>query len=170
MNEFLVMLANSISFVGIMAFLITVIFFTFGKYIEKQIVINNLDYLINDTIGDLPKTLKPELKKSITDSLNSSYEKININKDEVEQVVNSNKSLQNKAFIFSSILLVVSLIISFIISKKANINYFMVLFQSLLLALGVGLIEVLFMYFVSSSYIVADPSQTKKILLEKLFN
>ena len=60
MNELLLMFSNSICFVGIMSCLITIIFFTFGKYIEKKIVENNISYLINNLVGDLPKMLNSE--------------------------------------------------------------------------------------------------------------
>jgi len=169
MSELLLMLSNSICFVGIMTCLITVIFFTFGKYIEKKIVVNNLDYLINNIIGDLPKILSPELKKSISDSLNSTV-KINVNEEEKNKVINSNKSLQTKAFISSSILLVICLIVSYMLVRKQDVKFSIILGQALLLSIGVGLIEILFMYLVSSKYIVADPSQSNKILLDKLFN
>ena len=152
-----------------MTCLITVIFFTFGKYIEKKIVVNNLDYLINNIIGDLPKILSPELKKSISDSLNSTV-KINVNEEEKNKVINSNKSLQTKAFISSSILLVICLIVSYMLVRKQDVKFSIILGQALLLSIGVGLIEILFMYLVSSKYIVADPSQSNKILLDKLFN
>ena len=69
MNEYLLMLANSLCFVGIMSFVITTIFFTLGKFVEKQIVINNIDYLITDTMGSFPSIIKPELKQSIKDSI-----------------------------------------------------------------------------------------------------
>jgi hypothetical protein len=167
MNELLLMFSNSICFVGIMSCLITIIFFTFGKYIEKKIVENNISYLINNLVGDLPKMLNSELKKSINDALNSPTK---TDEDEKNRVINSNKSLQIKAFISISIILVICLTISYIIARKINIKFSMVLAQAILLSIGVGLIEILFMYFVSLKYIIVDPSQSKKILLDKIFN
>ena len=166
MNEYLLMLANSLCFVGIMSFVITTIFFTLGKFVEKQIVINNIDYLITDTMGSFPSIIKPELKQSIKDSINSSYQNIKINTDDTISKMNS--SLIKKAYIFSTMLLVICLLGSFSLSKMININFSMILLQSILLVVGVAIVEIVFMLAVSMNYIIADPNQPKKYLMNKL--
>jgi len=148
-------------------FFITIFFFTYAKYVEKQIAINNLTYLVDNLtsyLSLLPPTYKEELGK-LVDNFNLSVDKqadIDVEKD--------NTKLFNKAIKLYGSVFIVNIILAFIISYIYNIDLIESLFQNINLLIVVIITELFFLTFVISDYISVDPNKIKKAFLNLLIN
>ena len=86
--------SNVILHIMIISVFIGVFFFTYGAYLEKRILQNQLDFLVDDTIGSF-KIFIPELSESIKKPLKEYQIKLDPSAD--IEVSKSNKQIMKKA-------------------------------------------------------------------------
>jgi len=161
---------NILIHVGIMALFLTIFFFTIAQYFEKKIIEDQIDFVIDDFVGNslkpVPETTKNEIKKKI----NSAFDKQDLSKAD-ESVKKENKKISTKAWIFVGALLgiisVIVLIFGYI--YRWDRYYLKFLFNSALISLiFVAITETLFMFLIAQNYLSADPNQIKMKIIETL--
>jgi hypothetical protein len=154
----LVLVAFAISF-------ITIFFFTYVKEIEKQIVINNVNYLINNLI---PHTnlLNQDIKKKIIDEIDKIQLPDLANED--KEVKARNKTLINKSILIITIICIIVFFISYFMCTKYNIDLSNVIIRNILLVIGIGMTEFVFLHLAIKRYISADPNVVKHELINKI--
>jgi hypothetical protein len=81
-------------------------------------------------------------------------------------VENENNILLKQSAKYLGTLLVVSLVISYYICKTYDIDFNELLIQNLILLCGIGLVEFLFLTFVISKYVAANPNLIIKKVLQ----
>lgn len=164
---------NILLHVGIMALFLTIFFFTIAQYFEKKIIEEQIDFVIDDFVGNslkpVPKTTKNEIRKEI----NKAFDKSNsdLNKAD-ESVKNENKKISKKAWTFVGILLsviaVIVIIFGFIF--RWDFYYIKFLFTSSIVSLiFVGITETLFMFLIAQNYLSADPNKIKMSIIQTLY-
>ena len=150
-------------------------FFTYAKNIEKEIVINNIDYLIKDIIGQYKVFLSNNNKTIIRNSINKI--KIKDIKNHDEEVKKSNKILLDKTVLIISITLVSALILAYVIFKYnkyhdspslINLSFFDIIGKNIIILLTVMIIEFLFLKIVIYNHISLEPNVIKKKIIEEI--
>lgn len=156
----LLVAALAASFIGLF-------FFTYGKNVERDIVVNNVDYLVTDLLGGV--NLLPQ---EITSSLKEKLQKTNLGdmSKEDEKVAQHNAALLKKALTFIGILNAVVLAVVIGLAYKYDLNLMEILVEGFLILLCVGLVEIVFLYFIARKYISADPNTVKNRFVTKLMD
>ena len=152
---------------------ITVFFFTYGKTLEKQAIINNIDYLIENIFGNGNLNLPEDIKTEFINKIKGDTETHNENDKKVNE--NNKKILNNTLLILIILITVVLLFIIFSFSmRNSNIHFFQnfnltkILRESGIILIFVGLTEFCFLYFFASKYIVVNSNLLKKQVVDKL--
>lgn len=161
---------NIIIHVGIMALFLTVFFFTIAQYFEKKIIENQIDFVIDDFVGNSLKPVSEITKKEIKKQINSAFDKQDLSKAD-ESVRKENKKISTKAWIFVGTLLGIILVIvlTFGFIYKWDRYYLKFLFNSALISLiFVAITETLFMFLIAQNYLSADPNQIKMKIIQTL--
>ena len=169
----LLMLAIYSVFVG-------VFFFSYGSYIEKTVVKNQIDVLINNFTEDF--IFYANQSKNGADLINNIDKTIqNIVPPDLskldEEVYNKNSSLIKKATITLVITFIIFLILSIIIwyfgltsLQKLNVSYWSIIQRLLLIMFIVMMVEFLFFTLVVGNYHPVDPNDIKKFMVKSLEN
>ena len=133
---------------------IALFFFTYVTDIEREVVLNNVNYIINELGGSLPILLDGLPQKDISKSLDS----VNLDdmKEADENVKKINdKIIHNSLIIFTSFF-VVSLVICLGICIYFKLDIVEILSTNLLLLGAIALVEFVFVNFIIRNYISAD--------------
>ena len=161
---------NILIHVGVMALFLTIFFFTISQYFEKKIIEDQIDFVIDDFVGNslkpVPKTTKDEIKHEI----NSAFDKQDLSKAD-ESVRKENKKISKKAWIFVGILLSIIFVIVVIFGFKFRWEryYLKFLFNSAFISLiFVAITETLFMFLIAQNYLSADPNQIKMKIIDTI--
>ena len=101
-NKFFI---NILVHVGMMALFLTIFYFTIAQYFEKKIIKEQIDFVINNFVGNSFKSISNESKEKIKNQINQLFNNINFDKQD-EEVKEENSKIKNKAWIFVGILLV----------------------------------------------------------------
>jgi hypothetical protein len=154
---------------------ITIFFFTYGKTIEKQAIINNIDYLITSIIGNGTINLDESIKTNIINKMIGNTGNNNENKEDT--IVNeNNKKIFNSTMLFLLIIIIILILLFlfFFVMRDKNIPFFenfdfiRVFKESGIILFFVGLTEFCFLYFFGSKYIVVEPNLLKKQVVDQL--
>lgn len=149
-------------------------FFTFGAYLERVVLQDQLNYLVDTTLQPL-KILLPNISEDIKNKIKSSNFKINKKADiETEQ---QNKETIIKAIKIISIFFIIGLILIAIFSKvldKENMTYgqfFKKLIKNnLFILLFIASTEFIFAFFFAKNYMSLDTNKLKKQIFLSLDN
>jgi len=163
---------NIIIHIAVMSLFLTFFFFTIAQYFEKKIVENQIDFVIDDFVGNSLKPLKPENKQEIKHEINESFNSIDFTKAD-DDVKRGNKKIQNKAWTFVGILVIIIMIIVIIVGfiykwEKYYIKFLIV--SAVLSLLFVFIAETLFLYLIGNNYLSADPNGIKMNIIKTLGN
>jgi hypothetical protein len=165
--------SNIILHIVLISVFIGIFFFTYGAYLEKEIIKIQIEYLINDLIGSvkvfLPKSEK--INKHIRDF------DIKIDESQDQKVRKSNNSIKIKAFIAIFILVIFGLLIILAISKVMNRQnmtqkqFWLKLFKYNIVAIiFIGLTEFIFASFFVKKYMAINTNKLKKSVIDNVIN
>jgi hypothetical protein len=134
---------------------IGIFFFTYAKDIEKDIVVNNVKYLIDNlspNFSYLPSTEYNILKNNINNIKLS-----NMDKEDAE-VSNANNELLKKSTKVLGTVFVLSFVFSYYMCNKYNLDFTDLLYHNLILVGCVAVVEYMFLNLVAKNYTSADPN------------
>jgi len=161
---------NILIHVGVMALFLTIFFFTIAQYFEKKIIEDQIDFVIDDFVGNSLKPVPEKTKKEIKEKIDNVFNKQDLSKAD-ESIRKENKKISTKAWIFVGTLLGIILVIvlTFGFIYKWNRYYLKFLFNSALISLiFVAITETLFMFLIAQNYLSADPNQIKMKIIQTL--
>lgn len=161
---------NILIHVGVMALFLTVFFFTIAQYFEKKIIEEQIDFVIDDFVGNSLKPVPENTKKEIKEKIDNVFNSKDLSKAD-ESIKKENKKISTKAWIFVSTLLGIILVIvlTFGFIYKWDRYYLKFLFNSALISLiFVAITETLFMFLIAQNYLSADPNQIKMKIIQTL--
>ena len=166
-----------ILYVIIVVNILTILFFTLVKDVEKEIVqtqINNiLDSILIDekSLGEttfynnIPiKKYYNLMKQNVISKLNS----FPINKEEEDKIKKHNDEIFKNSMIFLVILNIVGISVLVLLWKLKNFDIVYYLKKNFVLGIFVVLTEILFLYIISKNYIYIDKKYIIKKLQEKI--
>jgi hypothetical protein len=152
--------------VAFVACFIGFFFFTYAKNIEKQIVVNNIEYLVNDllanTVTILPDAIKSPLSKSIKNTQLPDLWEAD------KEVKKSNNNLLQTTIMMLGILLACCLYGANYMSEKHDIDFEDAVNRNLILLVCIGLTKFIFLKFIAQNFISADPHVVVNHFLELL--
>lgn len=148
--------------VTIISTFIGVLFFTYGKKVEKQIVQDQSKYIAKTIANDVKLFIPLELKIKLKEQL-----KVPDMSKEDAAVEKSNSELQKKAMIVLGVLFFIGITTTIIICIIGKLNL-RVLLESVVILIFVALTEILFLNLVARNYKIADPNFVKKEFLEAI--
>ena len=138
---------------------VPVLFFTYGAYIEKQIVKNQIERLVENFTSDATKLGYniPDVKVPIDDTLDSIVKK-------------NNKDLIKRAFTFLTVGFIGGVALSVVLWKYSNKNFKFkhMMYENFGLLLLVAITEIAFFGIISRNYRSLDSNKVKKYILERL--
>ena len=161
--ELTISILTNVLFISIF---IVLFFFSYGSYIEKKVVINQMDFL-SLSVADLIKHSGPEGVKKFKEVLNTTQPP---NLDDADKKVSeSNKEIFKKAMYANLFLVAITSIIVFgIYMYDRNVNITHILIQNSIILFFVALVEMYFLTFIAGKFISIDPNRVKYKVLENI--
>ena len=151
-----------------------VFFFTYGAYIEKLVVKNNAQLLVDGLLDDISSFGKEYDKDSMT-SIKKSLQKIkmaDMSRADEKVTKNNKKIMKQTAMVIgigAIILAVVAIIFwKFIVQRTWKDFNTHIIFKSLLLLLIVAIAEVFYFTSISKNYRAVDPNIAKKAIIDSI--
>jgi len=147
---------------------IAIFFFTYASYIEKKIVVNQMDFLADDITRTI-KLFGQEANDSVLNKLNK-VELTNLSRqDDLAQ--ENNNIVKKNAFIYVFILaIVLSIIVIYIYYTDKKNSYILsnILSENFIILIAVAFTEFSFLTFFASHYISINPNNAKVAVLKNL--
>jgi hypothetical protein len=156
-------IATIIVQVMLIAIFITVFFFTYGSYLEQKVIKDQMDYIVNDSIGDI-KVIAPEIIGMIKGPI-SRLEAPDM-RDADEAALENNNRLKTKTYIILAVVSIILLAILSLIIWRYNVGIKNFAIINGIIIIGVGITYFIFSTFVIATYKSADPNTVKKAVLE----
>jgi len=150
--------AFAVCFIGIF-------FFTYAKNVEKNIVVDNVKYLIDNLSPNF--NLLPHNEYSFVKNNINNFKLSNMDKEDNE-VEEANKHLLIQSAKVLGCILVLALVFSYYMCNKYNLDFTDMLYHNLILVGCVALVEFIFLNLVARNYTSADPNIIINNLLSKI--
>ena len=162
-SKFIVNFLLSTSFA---ASFIAFFFFTYAKNVERDIVVNNVNYTINDLLSQFFNLMPSTIKQIISSKIDT----INFDSMKSEDVKTNadNSDLMYYCIRLYGTLLAVSIILAYLIAKYNDVNFEDILTSNLILLTGIALTEYLFLNHVIAKFISANPNLVKYTIIKNL--
>ena len=159
--------SNIVLHVTLIVAFISIFFFTYGSYIEKKVVDNQMEILVENFTADID--IFPD---NVRDLMSNTIQNIELPdmKKEDEAVKTSNTKLKKRAFTFIGTLTVVGILTMLILWVASGRKFSLksIIMENVGLLIVVGLTEFMFTTFVLKNYRSADPNIIKKQVVDNL--
>ena len=145
-----------------------VFFFTYGSYIGKKIVIEQMNFLSRD-IKNLFGLFGKNINKTISEKI-SNLKMPNLENQDIK-IQNNNKEIIKKAGMFILFFIVVITGITYFnYSKYGNNSYNLVnlISENFVILIAIAIIKFVFITYFASRYVSINPSVVKLQILETL--
>jgi hypothetical protein len=159
-------ISNVILSVAFAATFIGIFFFTYAKNVEKDVVVNNVNYTVDSLLSGITVVLNDDVKNILSDQV--SQVKLGDMSGADKEVDDNNSKLLIQSAQILGTLFVVSLVSTFIIAKYYDLDFTELIIQNLILLCGIGLTEFVFLKYIIANFISANPNIVKKKVLEML--
>lgn len=164
--------ANILIHVGIMSLFLTIFFFTIAQYFERKVVEKQIDFVMDDFVGNALAPLSNDEKNNIKKQIDDSFSNMNLNKQD-NDVKKQNSKTQKKAWKFVGIILSITtmFVLIFGFLYKWEPYYLKFLLSSAVISLiFIAITETLFMFLIAQNYLSADPNKIKLNIIDTLAN
>ena len=159
--EIIKTIINILLFGALASSFIGVFFFTYAKNIEQEIVLNNIEYSINELTNDILYILPLDITIDIQKQLNDI--KLDDMTEADNKVKKSNKELLKLAFTVQGIFLIIVLgiVISLKLYYPNDISLMQIFSENIILLIAIGIIEFIFLKFIAAQFKAADINKIK---------
>lgn len=166
--------SNIFIHVAVMSLFLTVFFFTVASNQEKHIVENQVNFIMDDLIGNTLTPLPESEKEKIKDNLDSKLEDAKSElKGSDESVKKANQKTVKKAFLFVGIVfgILSMVVVTLEVYFKWNMSHIKYLVFSAFTGLVfVAITETLFLLLIAKGYYSVDPNKIKKKVVDTLIS
>jgi len=159
---------------------VTIFYFTYAKTVENKVLVNQLDFLIDQSITpEIEFICKNKIYKcdkllaEIAKYLDPNQSSVQKSDDKITQSNNQIMSNAIHIVVISSVVVFLLIIALYFISKTRNsgffkrFNLFNILFESTVIIIFVAITEFVFLTYFGSRFITVDVNKVKVALLEK---
>jgi hypothetical protein len=147
--------------VTLISSLIAILFFTYGKNLEKSIVENQSEYIAESIATDIKIFFPEETRKIILDSL-----VVPDMQQADKDVEDRDDALKNKAILIFVPLCVVGIFTTFLICQYGKVEKKHIFAEGIIILLFVFCAEILFLNIIIRNYKTADPNFVKMQILK----
>lgn len=152
--EFSITIIINVLFISLF---IAIFFFTYGVYIEANIIKFQMNFLainISDIIKLFGRDITNDIKNTINNLPKIDFTNIDSDIEKKNKTVKYNALIANIIFLIFTILLVI-----FLYNKSSTkINLFNILIKNFIILLFIGLTYFIFIYFYGSKFISVNPN------------
>jgi hypothetical protein len=147
---------------------INIIFFTYGKTVEEDIVVTNVKYIstnLANTINMLPEPYKSNYKNKLHNM------KVEDDVDADKMVDDTNNKLLYKSLIILGVLAAVTILIfvsSFMYFDLTSDDLITIFANAGLLVLALAIVEILFLTFIVKNFMLADINKLNHHVIMKI--
>lgn len=164
--------SNIFIHVAVMSLFLTIFFFTVASNQEKSIVENQVNFIMDEFIGNTLGPVDQNEKNKIKQNVNAKMETAKKSLEGADKdVENQNNKTVKKAFKFVGIVVAIVVVIVLIMGFyfKWNIDYRMFLLNSAVTGLlFVGITELSFLLLIAKGYYSVDPNKIKSRVVNEL--
>ena len=149
--------------VSLIVTVLVVIFFTFGKGVEKTVVEEQSAFLV-DNLKSSSDIIMPGAAR-----LSGAFINTNVLSDsEIDTINSRNTQVESNAYKIFSAVTIGGMTLAFLFSLMFKLNFLSGLAESVVLVAFVGLVEILFLQYIGSRYILVDPGMVKNQIMKKI--
>lgn len=145
-----------------MILFISVFFFTYGKYMEEQIITKQIEYL-SENLNNFVEMLGPDVNLTYKKLL-TSLKPVALDEQDKQVDDINNNIIQNTIILLFCIIICYG-IIMLILFKINLIEY---LYESGLILFFIALVEFIFITYIPTQYVNIDINKLKTVLIDKL--
>lgn len=150
---------SNLMLLGLYAFIVPCIFFTYGAWIEKLIIDKQINGLVDELESDVNNygTTIPPIN-------------INVDKSQDDSVEEDNKKLLESAFIVVTIFTFLVLAVTYFLKRylKDPKEYKTILYENLVILFFIVIVELLFFGFITRKYRTLDSNTIISLTLREL--
>jgi len=147
---------------------ISIFFMTYTTVIEKEIVINEVDILVNEFFGDLKLGLGPEIMTLFQSSLKDFNPP---DMSEADAITAANNSvLINNTIILMIVVGIIGFSITIYLSVRYKVDSSEISKEVVFALIAVCIVEFVFLRFLAKNYICLDPNVVKLHFVQILRN
>jgi hypothetical protein len=144
---------------------LSIFYFTYVAKVENDIVVQQIQYLIDDFTKDM-KFLSPQELQLVKSNLKKmKHQDLSSQDADVEK---SNHAIMMKTIYFIIVLNVVGLVIVYFISKKYGFNMLDLLKKNFIILISIALTEFTFLNLFVRNYISIELNEIKLLILDKI--
>jgi len=146
---------------------ISFFFFTYGAYIEKKVVNEQMNYL-SQNFMETVKLLGKNVNQTVIDNINNLV--IPDLSKEDNKAAQNNKKVMNQVIKVNIIFILFILVVVYFIYKNSDKSYNLkhIIKENFIILVFIGFVEYSFLTFFGAEYISIDPNQAKLSILESL--
>lgn len=165
--------SNIIMHVIFMTIFLTIFFFTYGSYVERETVKNQVNFVVDDLFDSIKPFLPDESRKKIKSEVATYKENIDVSKDEI--VIQHNNKIKKTAMTAVIIFLIIGTFVIYTLMKKLDMQHMSnnafikkLLKHNFIVIIFIALTEYIFLSVFSKNYISIDLNVLKKNVMNKL--
>lgn len=160
------LLVNVLTQTIFIVIIITLFYFFYVPFIEKNIVKKQVDDIVKNLADDIHIFLPKEQLDYIKDFIKTILPNIDFSQKDKE-VEENNRKVLKKAFLYIGISIIIGILILFFLHYKYSkvLNFKQIYITNIFLSLGVAITYFLFVSFIIGNYKAADPNYVKFNLL-----
>ena len=159
-------IANIILNITFAATFIGVFFFTYGSYIERQIIRDQMDYIVNSVYKDINTYVPNKYVNMFLPMANNIPIPDLLNADNI--VADKNRQLIKTAGIVLLTLFTLGLSAAYVLSKKYGFNLRELIIDNIVVLIFIALTEFVFLTFIGRYYRSGDPNYIKLGIVQAL--
>lgn len=152
--------------------ILTILFFTIVKNVEKEIIQNQINNLLNSILIDEntfdESILYEQQYKFVKQNLIAKINSIPVNQNEEDKIKKNNDEIFKNSMIFLVIINVIGIICLVFLWRYQNFDILYYLKKNLVLGIFVFLTEIMFLYVISKNYMYIDEKYIMKNLQQKI--
>ncbi len=159
-------IANIILHVAFISSFLGIFFFTYGSRVEKDVVKDQIDFIVKNFTDDITNTVPPEYLQRISPIIQT-LQPPDMSKEDIE-VEEQNHKLLIKAMSVISVVLAISILSVVYLSKKYNFDLWNMIKENIVILCFVALTEFCFLTFIGKTFRSADPNFVKFTIIQTL--
>lgn len=155
--------------VGVLAIFLSIFFFTIAVSVEKDIISDQIEFVVNSLIGNVFTGIPKNDKIIIKNAINSKIDNINFKDLDEKTKKNNNKIFINNLIFIGTLLVFIIVLLIFLSYVDKEFDFKLVMFGAILSLIFVAITETSFLLLIGSNYLSTDPNKIKEKIVDKLY-
>jgi len=158
-------IVSIIIIVILIATYLTIFYFKYGTTIEKNVVVEQVNYIVDDFTKDL-SLVSPQHLADLKDFVRQ-VKRPNMDEEDANAEAH-NKAIEQQSMKIIFVACAIGIVISYLASKHYNFSIVELMKKNLLLLAFIAATEISFLMVFARNYMSADPNYVKLVILDKI--